>query len=156
MISDTRQVVWHSQIFYVPENKGLVIANRKICTALSKTGAFNQNTSLAIIKYLWCIFAYECFLLVSLNSIVFGIQEFRQAKICDYSRHEFLLYCSRDLVFMSVLRLRIFSWLLGTANSIVVVLVLTPVTVTTKDLSGRHCFHTYAIFLGLSKQEINY
>ena len=52
-----------------------------------------------------------------------------------------------------LLWLGIYDWLLGTANSIVV--VLTIVASTMKDLSGHHCFYTYAIFLGLRKQEIN-
>ena len=43
-----------------PKNKGLVTAAKKICTALPKTGASNQNTSLVIIKYLWRIATYEC------------------------------------------------------------------------------------------------
>ena len=74
---------------------------------------------------------------------VFGIQNFRRAKICDYSRHDVFTVLPTGLVFMPVFRPRfrlgIFGRLLNTTNPIVV--VLTPVTI--KDLSGCHCFYTY-------------
>ena len=40
------------------ENKGLVTAARNICTALPKTGASNQNTSLVIIKHFSDVFLF--------------------------------------------------------------------------------------------------
>ena len=68
----------------------------------------------------------------------------------------FLLYYSWDLVCYVCLQARTIQSAIGYHHSIVV--VLAPVTATVKDLSGCHCFYTYAIFLGLCKQEliINY
>ena len=61
-----------------------------------------------------------------------------------------LLYYPWDLVCYACLQARTIRLAIGHHQSIVVVLM--PVTATVKDLSGRHCFYTYAIFL--CKQEI--